>query len=283
MIVLAIVFAGLGLIVGSFLNVLIIRHGVRTISGRSACMVCGAQLTGLDMIPIVSWIVLGGKCRRCHTRISIQYPLVEAGTAFLFALIGYAIPLTAYPHAVPFIIVYLLIAALLVAIAAYDIRHTIIPDVWVYAFAILAFVSQLLAGFTNGIPWASLLFAGPIAASPLFALWLVSRGRWMGLGDAKLALGIGWLVGPTLGIAAVFFSFVIGAVVSVGILLPLPHLIRFFGITSLDKQGERFTMRSEIPFGPFLIFSCIIIWLSLLYEIDPTYGFGRLLLLNFWS
>ena len=241
----------------------------------------GRNSRWLDTIPVFSWILLYGKCRRCYAHISPQYPLVEATTALLFALIGYSVPSTAYPYALPLIVVYLAIAALLVAIAVYDIRHTIIPDTWVYMFGILAFVSTVLHGLPNNSAWIEFLFAGPIAASPLFFLWLVSGGRWMGLGDAKLALGIGWLLGPILGITAVFFAFVIGALVSVGILLPLPHLIRFLGITSLDKLHVGFTMRSEIPFGPFLIFSCIIIWLSILYDVNISYGFGPLLLLSF--
>ncbi len=278
---LAFLFSTFGLIVGSFLNVLIIRHGARSLGGRSACMGCGAQLKWYDMIPVVSWVVLRGKCRRCHTHISIQYPIVEVTTAILFAVIGYAIPLAAFPGILPLVAVYLAIAALIIAIAAYDIRHTIIPDPWVWSFNALAFISLFLFPLPATSYQLPALLAGPIAASPLFALWLFSRGAWMGLGDAKLALGIGWLLGPTLGITAVFFAFVVGAIISVGILIPLPHLIRFFGISSLEKPGGGFTMRSEIPFGPFLIFSCILIWLSLLYDIDPNYGFGHLLLLNF--
>jgi prepilin signal peptidase PulO-like enzyme (type II secretory pathway) len=272
MIATALSYGLLGLIVGSFLNVLIIRHGARSLGGRSACMACGAQLQWFDMIPVFSWIILKGTCRQCHARISLQYPLVEATTALLFALIGYAVPLSAYSETAPLVLVYLAIAAFLVAIAVYDIRHTIIPDPWVYAFAILAGIAAVLyTSPDTSAEWMWLLLAGPIAASPLFALWLFSRGQWMGLGDAKLALGIGWLLGPTLGIVAI---------ISVGILLPLPYLIRFFRISSMDKMPGGFTMRSEIPFGPFLIFSCIIIWFSLLYDVDLSGSFGPLLLLS---
>ena len=102
----------------------------------------------------------------------------------------------------------------------------------------------------------------------------------MGLGDAKLALGIGWLLGPTLGITAIFAAFVVGALISVCILLPLPRILRWLhthGITFMENAGGGFTMTSEIPFGPFLVFSCITLWLSLLYGIDPTLGLGLLL------
>lgn len=248
-------------------------------------MSCGARLRWYDMIPVFSWALLGGRCRSCGGRISIQYPLVEAATGILFAAIGFwansALPGLSWPGVV-LIVLHLCILALLVCITAYDILHTIIPDEWAYAFAALAFISQFLQ--PSPLDYGSLWFilAGPTAAAPLFALWLFSRGRWMGLGDAKLALGIGWLLGPAPGLIAVFGAFVIGAVVSVFILLPLPHIIRALytlGITSRGKPAPGFTMKSEIPFGPFLILSCIIIWFASIYGIDSLQVFGLLL----WS
>ena len=270
----SLVFGAFGLIVGSFLNVVILRHGVRSLGGRSGCMSCGAQLQWYDMVPVFSWLALGGKCRACRAHISPQYPLVEAVTAILFALIGATSLLLLQK------ILGCVILALLVAITVYDIRHTVIPDAWAYTFAALAFLSSL---FTLTPSLVNIL-AGPIAAAPLFALWLFSRGRWMGLGDAKLALGIGWLLGPALGLFAIFSAFVIGALISVCVLLPLPHILRALytlGITSSDMLSGGFTMKSEIPFGPFLIFSCIIIWFASLYGIDPLQAFELLLLSNY--
>lgn len=92
----------------------------------------------------------------------------------------------------------------------------------------------------------------------------------MGLGDAKLALGIGWLLGPVLGIYAVFFSFIIGAVVSVCILIPLPKILSALariGITRLSGGSAGFTIHSEVPFGPFLIASLLLIWFSHLFGV----------------
>jgi leader peptidase (prepilin peptidase)/N-methyltransferase len=258
------IFGLFGLIIGSFLNVVIVRHGTKTLGGRSACMSCGAPIFWYDNVPIVSWLVLRGRCRACGSSISIQYPLVEALTGTLFALVG------AVPSALAFRILALPILSLLIAIAVYDIRHTIIPDLWAYSFAVLALLSQFMFPYPESPSTLLVLLAGPVAALPLFVLWLVSRGRWMGLGDAKLALGIGWLLGPLWGIYAVFFSFVIGAVVSVAILLPLPYLmaaVRKTGIARFRGAGARFTMKSEVPFGPFLIASCIFVWFSLLFNI----------------
>jgi len=257
----AIVFGLLGLIVGSFLNVVILRHGARSLGGRSACMACGRQLRWFDMIPVLSWLAFRGRCRSCHARISTQYPAVEALTAALFILIGLA-PIGLFVKALS-----LCIAALLVCIAVYDLRHTIIPDEWVYAFAALAF-GVTLAGAANGGDETSIalsLFAGPLTAFPLFVLWFISRGKWMGLGDPKLALGIGWFLGAVAGLYAVFLAFVIGALVSVFILLPFEYIRHACGITRLGAARQGFTMKSEVPFGPFLIVSCMYVWFAITY------------------
>jgi len=272
----------LGLIIGSFLNVLIIRYGARSLGGRSSCMACGAPLAWFDMIPVVSWIYLRGKCRACHARISIQYPIVEALTGIVFAVIGAAL----HPFSL-LLLISLGMVALLIAIAVYDFHHTIIPDAWVYSFAVLAFISNFIGSSPpDQATFFGILLAGPIAAFPLFSLWLVSRGRWMGLGDAKLALGIGWLLGPVLGISSVFFAFIIGALVSVPLVILSSewwkNFIKGFTPTPISQRLVwGFTMGSEIPFGPFLVCSCIIIWLSLLYDIALPHIFGDLLLLNF--
>lgn len=259
-----VIFGFLGLIVGSFLNVVILRHGARSLGGRSGCMACGAQLRWYEMIPVLSWFALRGRCRVCHTAISIQYPLVEFSTGILFALIGGA------PIGIIVQIISLVVAALLVIIFVYDLYHTIIPDEWVYALALFAFAASIVGmiGTSTVLNISLFVLAGPLAALPLFALWFVSRGRWMGLGDPKLALGIGWLLGVPYGLYAVFFAFVIGAVVSVCILLPFQYITHMTsGITRLGAVREGFTMKSEVPFGPFLIASCVLVWFAMMYGI----------------
>jgi prepilin signal peptidase PulO-like enzyme (type II secretory pathway) len=93
----------------------------------------------------------------------------------------------------------------------------------------------------------------------------------MGFGDVKFAVGIGWLLGAYYGFVALLFSFVIGALISVCILLPLPHFISYaqrLGILRLRARAASFTMTSEVPFGPFLIASCLIVWFSIMYGIE---------------
>ena len=283
----ALAFGVFGLITGSFLNVIIFRHGARSIGGRSGCMSCGMQLPWYDMIPVLSWLALGGRCRFCRGRISSQYPLVEAATGTLFALVG------ASPLLLPQKVLGCAVLALLICVAAYDFKHTIIPDRWVWSFNALAFVFasafpwHLAAGIPQGdcdflclgySAWKSgalqlALLAGPIAAAPLFAMWLFSRGRWMGLGDGKLALGIGWLLGPALGLLAVFGAFVIGAVVSLTLIFfssqQWKKILRLFTPTSISQRLTLgFTMKSEIPFGPFLIAACLLVWFAAMYGVQ---------------
>jgi leader peptidase (prepilin peptidase)/N-methyltransferase len=257
--------AGLfGLIVGSFLNVLVLRratgHSVVGAGGEgSACASCGHPLCWLDMVPVVSWFLLGGRCRYCESAVSAQYPLVEALTAFTFFLLAAA-------QSAPFLLALsFLIASLLIAIAAYDIRHTIIPNEWVWPFAGLSLLYALTGA---GVDMYALL-AGPFSALPLFALWFVSRGAWMGFGDVKLALGMGWLLGPVLGPVSVVLAFVLGALVSIFVLLPMPlyaRVARAWGITRSFSQRS-YTMKSEVPFGPFLIASTLLTWFLALNDI----------------
>jgi leader peptidase (prepilin peptidase)/N-methyltransferase len=269
----AFVYALFGLIIGSFLNVVILRHGAKSVGGRSGCLSCGAPLHGYDMVPIFSWLALGGRCRACGSYISIQYPLVEATTAILFAFVGMASLVV--PISLLLTIIALIIVALLILIATYDIRHTIIPDEWVYAFAVLAFIASLpfaLSSLSQGgfMGIILLVLAGPVTALPLFALWAISSGRWMGFGDVKLALGIGWLLGLSAGLSAIFLAFVIGAAVSLGILF-VQHLktrrSRVGRITKLGIPSRGLTMKSEVPFGPFLIAACICVWLMMMFSV----------------
>jgi len=233
-------------------------------------MSCDARIRWYDNVPVFSWLLLGGRCRDCKTRISLQYPIVEAVCAGVFALMG------AVPAPLVMRVGGLPILALLLMIAVYDIRHTIIPNGWVYTFSALALLYQFVFPAPISLSLPLILLAGPVAALPLFCLWLFSKGAWMGLGDSKLALGMGWLLGPLWGVWAVFFSFIIGAIISLAILLPLPYIVRVIsgearlrgqGIARLSDTRARFTMRSEVPFGPFLVGSCLFVWFSLLYHI----------------
>ncbi len=243
-----------GAIIGSFLNVVILRYGTgRSVGGRSGCMSCGYKLRWYDLVPIISWLSLGGKCRRCKSKISKQYPLVELGTAIVFGLIAWRILLAGVDAQMGALIFvwYAIIAALLIVIFVYDMRHKIIPDGLSYAFTLMAFAQTLylLPSHFWQIPSAWLnLFSGLIIAAPFFLIWYFSNGRLMGFGDIKLMLGIGWFFGLTNGIFAIMLAFWIGAAFGLGLML----------MSRLNKRTSRITMKQEIPFAPFLILGILI-------------------------
>lgn len=252
-------FFVLGSIIGSFLNVVLFRFNTgRTIGGRSKCFSCRRTLQAIDLVPVLSYVVFGGRCRTCRSHVSFQYPLVELLTALLFVG-SYALyaPLLVINPALFFfkISISLIVMSLLVLITVYDIKHKIIPDLFAYTFAAVSFLALFVHITPNGylilhMPAVQELLAGVLLAFPFYFLWLVSRGAWMGLGDAKLALGIGWFLGLAKGATAIVYSFWIGAFVSLMILA--------FQYTALRSQ--KLTMKSEIPFAPFLILGLLIVY-----------------------
>ncbi len=235
----------LGTIIGSFLNVIIFRYNTGlTIRGRSKCFSCNRTLSWLELIPIISFAIQNGKCRKCMSKISWQYPLVEIVSGILFILIFYFFPpLSLQASFMTFF--YLLVTSLLLVITVYDIRHKIIPDPLVYTFSAIALVKLFISADLSFImPNIMSILSGPIIALPFFLLWLVSKGNWMGLGDAKLVLGIGWLLGLYSALSAVILAFWIGAIIS---------LIWMFIVY------RKFKTRYEIPFGPYLILGLYIV------------------------
>ena len=231
--------AGLGAILGSFLNALLFRFntGKSVLHGRSACMRCGHTLAGLDLVPLLSFMFLRGRCRYCRTKVSWQYPMVEAAAGLLAVLVYLQTGPTlwfAYWTAVWMVLLFVVV---------YDLRHHIIPWSASLTLMALALLGVVLAHF--GQPGGALgeWWAGPALAAPLLLLSLVSRGQWMGWGDGFLELSLGWLLGISLGLTAFLFAFWAGAIVGVALLL---------------VAKNRYTMRSEVPFAPFLILGCCL-------------------------
>lgn len=243
-----------GTIVGSFLNVVSLRFNTGTgIDGRSKCMSCGNQLTWKELIPLLSFMYQKGSCKKCKSKISWQYPLVEFSAGVIFVLIFFTFPPTSLLAAVTTAI-YIIATCLLIVISVYDIKHKIIPDSFVYSFALLSLV-HLGVGGTSWlhVPSVWSFVAGPLLALPFALVWLFSKGNWMGLGDAKLVLGIGWFLGISQGVNAIILSFWIAAIVSV---------------LWLFATYKRFKPRTEIPFGPYLILGMYLVLLFGIQVID---------------
>ncbi len=260
MIFLPIIIFVFGLIVGSFLNVVILRMntGRSAMTGRSMCDRCSRTLSWNDLIPVFSFLALRGKCRTCKGAISFQNPVIELVTGVLFVILYIKIPLMAGFTAYSWLsfVFTIIIACLLIIAAVYDARHKILPDAIMYPFMLLALLGiAVKATLFSGFSPARAVVEGVLVGLPFFLLWWLSKGRAMGFGDVKLSLGIGWLLGTAVGFASVILSFWIGAL---------------FGLF-LIGLAHTHSMKSQVPFGPFLITAALIagVWGITISSIFP--------------
>lgn len=233
----------LGLIVGSFLNVVIHRWplGQSIVRPPSACPSCATPIAARDNIPVVSWLLLRGRCRACDAPISKRYPLVESLTAAVWTAIGWwALAADDGSWIDPLLPLLLVLGSAGVALAMIDLDHHRLPDVIVLPLYPLTVAGLVLAGLVSG-SWP-LLPALAGAAAWLLVIggsWLATGGRGMGFGDVKLAPVLGATLGwVSFGSAVVglFSAFVLGALVGLGLMLT-------------GRAGRS----SHLPFGPFLL------------------------------
>ncbi len=254
-----------GTIIGSFLNVVALRYNTgKSVGGRSSCFSCGKTLEWYELVPVISYFILRGRCSKCGSKISPQYPLVECTTGLLFLgiFLKYSPMLLTAPFLSYFILpvaISAIVASILMVIVVYDIEHTIIPDGLVYAFiaigALIRIYMLVASGFSMGEIWNTL--AGLFFFTFFFLLWFVSKGTWMGFGDAKLVLGIGLYLGLSEGLSALFLAFWIGSAYGL-VLIFLRALGK--GKTRLFGTGKEITMKSEIPFAPFLVIGLLLVF-----------------------
>ena len=220
------------LIVGSYLNVVIYRlpRRMSTVRPRSSCPACGAPIGARDNLPVVSWLLLGGRCRACRAPISPRYPLIEAATAALFVgcVVAFGVTVAALAAA--------LFGALLIALAAIDVEHMLLPD------------RLTLPGIAAGLALSPFLPFGGFRAALLGALlgggillalaggWLLLRGEeGMGLGDVKMLAMIGAFLGWKGMAVTLFSASLLGALVGIALL-----------------RRSRAGLKTRLPFGAFL-------------------------------
>lgn len=285
---LLLIFAGLlGLVVGSFINVLTLRWSsvednqvTKIVRGRSRCLYCGKILRWFELIPILSFIFLRGRCRYCHKKLFLQYPLVEGLTALIFTGVAWRILSLNFfsyhffsdPRAnfwvAAIILIWFFYAAVFIILSIIDLRHYLLPDKIIFPAIVVSLLANLSFYFLsltrgNSFPKHGLNFLGPYADvvnihfnvltsaiagaivlfSFLFLIYALSRGRAMGFGDVKLAILMGLMLGFSAGIVSLLLSFVIGAVVSLIIVL-----------TTKKK------LKDAVPFGPFLALGVLAVF-----------------------
>ncbi len=241
MAVLVVPVALLGLVIGSFLNVVVHRvpRGESVVHPPSACPGCGTQIRPRDNVPVVSWLLLRGRCRDCRTPISARYPLVEAGTAALFAVMALRFGLD------PVLPAYLYLAAVGLALALIDLDVQRLPNALTYPSYPVALALLGAAGLLGSDSGSFLrALAGGVVAFAFYALLVLVYPAGMGLGDVKLSgvlgLYLGWLGSGVL-VAGLFLGFLLGGVVGVLVLV-------------LGKGGRK----TKVPFGPFMLLGTLL-------------------------
>jgi len=256
----------LGTFIGSFLNVLIDRipQEQSVVFGRSYCDSCKHKLSWIDLIPIVSFIMLNGKCRYCRKKISIYYPIVETTTGTLFVIVSYAILSNAFmmwATDIPYIVAtiyFLSIIASLITIFFIDLKYGIIPFIIVFFAVGMTFLWYLFLPFSHFSPQDTNFYAiqisdlfryilsgiGSFAA--FFLLFYATKGKGLGFGDVVYAFLMGLLLGFPRILLGLYIAFLTGAFISLILVL-------------LKKKKLR---GGTIPFGPFLVFGTVIsiIW-----------------------
>ena len=232
----------IGAVVGSFLNVVIYRvpRELSVVRPRSACPACGAGIRWYDNVPLVSWLLLGARCRHCRARISLRYPLVEAFSAGLAVLALHRFGLT------PLGLEVVVFSWVSLALALIDLEHQILPDVMTYPSILFGLAMSWLGGWTTLSD--ALLGAAVGAALPTAVIlayrWL--RGEeGMGWGDVKYLAAIGAVVGARDCLWVLVVASVLGALVGLGLIV-----------------AGRGSAKTALPFGTFLALAAIV-WLYL--------------------
>jgi leader peptidase (prepilin peptidase)/N-methyltransferase len=214
-----------GIIIGSFLNVCIYRLPKKEniVTTRSHCMTCGYQLKWYDLVPLFSFVVLGGRCRKCKTKLSVQYPLIEGlnGVLYLIVFVRYGLSVDS--------LLYCLLFSALLALSVIDFRTYEIPVVFNYFILTLGLV-RIATDYTH---WQQYVIGFLSVSVVLAILYFASRGRAIGGGDVKLMAVCGLLLGWKLNVLAFFAGCILGSII---------HVIRM----KVTKEGHVLAM------GPYL-------------------------------
>ncbi len=264
-----------GSALGSFILVIADRFntGLKFFKGRSFCFSCNTQLKRADLVPIFSFLFLKGRCRYCQSKIPVDVFITEVVMGILTVLV--ALKLGIFDNFQSFdtlrtsfiifnfqsIFQFLILTAIfgiILLISVYDLRHFIIPDSFLIAF----FAFSLLYNWILASSFWLLLIhfiSGVIVALPFLFLFFISKGRWLGFGDVKYIFVIGLFLGLANGVSAVILAFWIGAVFSLGLLALKKVKI------NLPMFRSGLTIKSEIPFGPFLSLGIL---LAFLFNLD---------------
>ncbi|MFO0920577.1 MAG: prepilin peptidase [Candidatus Saccharimonadales bacterium] len=270
------ILIGLGLCLGSFVNALVWRLHEQSskksktkvdlsiLKGRSVCVHCHNKLSANDLIPVVSWLSLGGKCRYCHKKISWQYPAIELLTAVLFVVAQFYWPSTnlRYP-VIEFVLfgIFLLGVVIGLALSVYDFKWRLLPNKLLVPLGCLGAVYTVMTVLMSGnVPSAVLdaALAVVLSGGLFWVLYQISGGKWIGGGDVKLGFVLGlFLLTPINSFLMIFLASVLGSLYAL-----------FLQITGKYKK------QMHIPFGPFLLTA---VYILVLFGDSLLSGYQRLI------
>lgn len=234
-----------GSALGSFVNVIVTRLNVAPIiKSRSKCLSCGTVLSWKELVPVLSYIFLGGKCKNCKTKYGVSNLFIEIIYGLIFVCVYGLILKGQISLASSFLWLcyYTLFFITLGVITLYDIKHKVIPVKFFYGFFALSLVI-LFSRFLDDSSWYTLI-SPIIVSSPFLILWAISRGKWLGFGDVLMFMAVGSFFDAFQGLAVFFLSVWIGAIV--GIILKV-------------LENKKYTLKTAIPFVPFITISIIIV------------------------
>jgi leader peptidase (prepilin peptidase) / N-methyltransferase len=256
----------IGACMGSFVGAYVYRlkHNINWVKGRSICEHCKHQLKAKDLIPVISWLQLKGKCRYCHKKVGKAAILLEITGAALFGVAGYFWPSSISSPLTQFMFVtWLIILVSMIAMSYYDILWMEIPDKTVLpmlALAILRIFVTSISSNDGAEVIKSAVLAIAVGGGLFYAIFAVSNGRWIGGGDVKLGFLLGaLLMKPFAAAMMIFLSSFFGTV------FILPMILR-----------KQITGRTRIPFGPFLMFSA---YFMSLFGVEVIEAYKKLLML----
>ncbi len=225
-----------GLIIGSFLNAALYRLevGGSLVKERSRCPLCGHILKWYELLPVLSFLIQKRKCRSCGGKISFQYPLVELLTGFLFLSTFLYIWAGLSFQGIIDVVYIFTVLSFIILIFVFDLKHYIIPNIAVYSLITISFFYSLY--FYSFSEILFYILAAFLASGFFLLLYVVSSGKWIGMGDVKYGVFMGFFLGWPKILIGLFIAYIVGALVGV-------MLMAF----------EKKNIKSEIPFGPFLI------------------------------
>jgi leader peptidase (prepilin peptidase)/N-methyltransferase len=263
----------LGICAGSFVNALVWRlheqakirqrklasdSKLSIVNGRSMCPNCRHQLAPKDLIPILSWILLLGKCRYCHKKIE-DNPFTEIALPILFVVSYLYWPVSLEGRGLWEFVFWIMFLPFLLALTVYDLRWKLLPDKIVLPLTALA-IFQVLGTVFLGAGWGVLISAAAgvaVISGTFYVIFQISQGKWIGGGDVKLGMVLGLLAGGFINsFLLLFISSLLGSIISIPILL---------------WHGK--ALRVQVPFGPFLILGLIVVRL---FGADITHWYTNL-------